>query len=93
MMFHSREDVNRAIRLLDLARADLRRALDHMPGDEFWQGWQEQAQAWILQVSASMDVGGFGLPHPWDLSGWSPASLATQYMLQAMEERRERSGA
>lgn len=85
MSFETREDVKRAIQLLESAAGDLRRALDYDVREQFWRDWQEQAQAALLIVSASMDLGRFGLPHPWNLNGWSTGSLAEQYMIQAIE--------
>lgn len=67
MTFGRRESLKRAVELVGEAHLDLKRALDHEVGTYCWDAWQRQAQAKLLEVVASMDVGEWGLPHPWDL--------------------------
>jgi len=83
-LFNSRKEVERALKELEYAMHDLRCSLDHSPLDHFWSAWQRQGQARILMVAASMDVGYFGLPHPWDLRPRTPETLADQYMKTAL---------
>lgn len=65
--FNTRGDVEQAARLCEEAARDMRRALDSSPGQWSWSGYQEQAQGRLMEVAASMDMGSFELPHPWDL--------------------------
>jgi hypothetical protein len=83
MTFNTRHDVARAIGLLEAAAADMRRALDYSPGDWAWPSWQRQAQNRLLEVSASMDMGAFELPHPWDLRPHDDAGAAERRAYRA----------
>ncbi len=68
MTLRERGDVRRALALLEDAKADLRRGLDHGSGEHFWNGYQAQALRTIRQVARAIHTGSFELPHPWDLT-------------------------
>lgn len=95
MTFRRRESVKRAVEWVSEALSDLKRALDHEDGSDFFCGYQRQAQAKLLEVAASMDVGEWELPHPWDLRPRDDegrladrAELAMQRAVYFLEARR-----